>query len=131
MNNLSDYKYPEFNEDFEGMIPASSGGGGSGGVMYVTITAVPPETENYDWTYVADKTFAEVMAAIESGIIVVAKYNFNVFYLNYIGEARVQFIMTIVNGVEAMTAYISYHEGDEIMIHTSYYPPDEPVNPLT
>jgi len=27
MNKLSDYKYPEFNEDFEGMIPVNSGGG--------------------------------------------------------------------------------------------------------
>lgn len=33
MNNLSDYKYPEFNEDFEGMIPQSGGGGGGGNVL--------------------------------------------------------------------------------------------------
>lgn len=31
MNNLSDYKYPEFNEDFEGMVPANGGGGSGGG----------------------------------------------------------------------------------------------------
>lgn len=70
MNNLSDYKYPEFNEDFEGMVPVSGGGGSGGsgsGTMKVTFT-------NDNGTIVADKTFSEVYEAIQSGILVYANY---------------------------------------------------------
>jgi len=45
MNNLSDYKYPEFNEDFEGMIPQNSGGGGGGMYIMDTKLLVGGETE--------------------------------------------------------------------------------------
>lgn len=72
MNNLSDYKYPEFNEDFEGMVPVSGGGSGGGGSvepLIVTFTQILSET---GITVTADKTFEELYQAVQNGAYVYA-----------------------------------------------------------
>lgn len=53
MHELNDYKFPEFNEDFEGMIPKSEGSGSSGGIGFAKKT----------FTFGKDQTIAAGQAA--------------------------------------------------------------------
>jgi len=59
--------------------PAQGDGGGAGGDMLVTITAVAAMDAEADPQYVADKTFAEIESAVNAGKNVRVKYTYDGF----------------------------------------------------
>lgn len=59
--NLSDYEYPLFTDDFEGMTPKGEGGGG-GGVLICT-----------DTSDTLDKTMGEIQEALTNGTLTYIK----------------------------------------------------------
>lgn len=65
MSNLSDYKYPEFNEVFEGMIPVSGSGGGGG--LQVTFTS-------YDTYDELNVSYNDIIKALNDGTLVFFVY---------------------------------------------------------
>jgi len=104
MNKLSDYRYPEFNEDFEGMIPVNSGSGGGGsGTMKVTFHVSEDEE---DTTVTADKTFAEVLAAVQDGHYVYAvasEFSDIIYHLYLASELEVVFSSIFISKGEKYT----------------------------
>ena len=62
MSNLSDYKYPEFNEDFEGMVPASGGTSVEPLTVVITEEGVGDEFGLY-----MNKTGSEIYSAFITG----------------------------------------------------------------
>ena len=71
MNNLNDYKYPEWGEQFPGMIPVSGSGGG--GVMEINVSFT--DMVNFIGDY--DCTLEDIIDAIESGKIFKLNFSFS------------------------------------------------------
>ena len=96
------------------------GGGSNSGQLIVTVTILQPAVP----TFAADKTYAEISAAIDSGMSVILHFQrsqstYNVFYHSLTEDGYYEFCsVKLVAGTSAYLEFISiYEENGEMVIN--------------